>query len=259
MSARNIAGGHSIPAALASVRARVSEAVKKYSIDFPDCGATAPASQEPRVVAISKAKPAEMVLSAYELGQRHFGENYVHELVEKSQHPLLSGLEDIRWHFVGHLQRNKCNSLTAVAHLWAVETVDSQRLAMALDNSWRKRRCDRKLRVFVQVNTSGEESKHGCSQAEAPSLVRYIRENCSTLEFTGLMTIGQNGHDYSRGPNPDFERLLEAQREVCREVELSSREGELSMGMSADFEQAILAGSTNVRVGSTIFGARTPT
>ncbi len=253
-----MSAGHSIPAALASVRARVSEAFRKYSSDSIDSGPAAAAREEVRVIAVSKTKPAEMVLCAYESGQRHFGENYVQELVEKAQHPLLAGLAHIRWHFIGHLQRNKCNALTAVAPLWAVETVDSLRLASALDTSWGRRGYGRKLRVFVQVNTSGERSKHGCSRAEAPALVRHIRENCRALEFTGLMAIGKDSHDYSTGPNPDFQCLVATQEEVCRELQLNPTQVELSMGMSADFEQAIIAGSTNVRVGSTIFGPRPP-
>lgn len=244
---------HSIPAALAAVRARVRMASSRESVDS---NTAALLGQEPRLVAISKTKSAEMILCAYENGQRHFGENYVQELTEKALHPLLSGLGDIHWHFVGHLQRNKCNSLTSVHNLWAVETVDSQRLAVALDSSWKRRGYKHRLKVFVQVNTSGEESKYGCSQAEASALVRHIRENCGSLEFTGLMTIGRTGHDYSRGANPDFECLLQVRREVCRDLGLRANEVELSMGMSADYEQAIQAGSTNIRVGSSIFGAR---
>lgn len=214
-------------------------------------------SSRPRLVAVSKTKPVEMIYHAYQQGQRHFGENYVQELVEKSQHPLLVNLEDICWHFIGHLQRNKCNSLVACPHLWAVETVDSERLANTLDASWARRTGDdTKLRVFVQVNTSTEDSKHGSSSSEVGGLIKHILSQCVHLKFMGLMTIGRMGHDYSTGPNPDFQCLLETRRRVCSELSLSVDEVELSMGMSADFEQAIAAGSTNVRVGSVIFGVR---
>ena len=239
--------GVDVAASLMSVRTRVGEALKK---------ATTVGQPSPRLVAVSKTKQPELVLEAYRGGQRHFGENYVQELLDKANHSLLVGLEDIRWHFIGHLQRNKCNNLTSVPHLWCVETVDSQRLATNLDASWRKRNSKEKLKVFVQVNTSYEESKHGCHPDKASETVKHICENCEALDFQGLMTIGKIGHDYSSGPNPDFDCLVGTRRTVCKELGLREEQVELSMGMSADYEQAILAGSTNIRVGSTIFGAR---
>ena len=237
-----------IGGALLSVRERASKAHRRSTI---------PGHPQPRLVAVSKTKPAEAVLEAYHSGQTHFGENYVQELVEKSNHPLLIGLEDICWHFIGHLQRNKCNHVTSVPHLWCVETVDSERLASSLDSSWGKRERKQKLKVFIQINTSSEDSKHGCPPEKTPEIVRHVLEKCENLEFSGLMTIGSIGHDYSSGVNPDFVRLVESRERVCKEVGLRTEQVELSMGMSNDFEHAILAGSTNIRVGSTIFGART--
>ena len=160
-----------IAAALASVRSRANEAHKKSST---------PGQPEPRLVAVTKTKPAEMVLEAYHNGQKHFGENYVQELVDKANHSLLVGLDGIRWHFIGHLQRNKCNNLTAVPHLWCVETVDSERLATSLDSSWKKRDSKEKLKVFVQVNTSDEESKHGCPPTKASEIIKH------TVSYTHL-------------------------------------------------------------------------
>lgn len=214
-------------------------------------------SRRPRLVAVTKTKPVEMILHAYEKGQRHFGENYVQELVEKSKHPLLAQL-DICWHFIGHLQRNKCSNLLACPHLWAVESVDSERLASALNASWDRRGTGQKLKVFIQINTSGETSKHGNSSDGAALLVKHILDHCNCLKFMGLMAIGRVGHDYSTGPNPDFECLVETRKRICEELSLELDEVELSMGMSSDFEQAIDAGSTNVRVGSVLFGARQP-
>ena len=107
-----------------------------------------------------------------------------------------------------------------------------------------------------QVNTSGEDSKHGCPPPKTSDIVRHILEKCDSLEFRGIMTIGRIGHDYSSGANPDFVCLVEMRESVCRDVGLRTEQVELSMGMSADFEQAILNGSTNIRVGSTIFGTR---
>lgn len=216
---------------------------------------------EPRLVAISKTKPAEVVREAYDCGLRHFGENYVKELFEKANHPLLCDLENICWHFVGHLQKNKCNQLLSVPNLWIVETVDSTKLATALDNSWRLRKqqknlSNEQLRVMLQVNTSGEESKHGCLPESALEVVKHIYDSCSQLEFCGLMTIGAANHDYSLGPNPDFATLVKLRSGVCQTFGLEEQNVELSMGMSADFEKAIAAGSTNIRVGKNIFGAR---
>jgi pyridoxal phosphate enzyme (YggS family) len=209
----------------------------------------------PRLVAISKTKPPELIKSAYEYGLRHFGENYVQELVEKASHPLLKDL-DIKWHFVGHLQRNKVNALIGnVPNLWLIETIDSTRLATAVNNSWSKVGTDKPLKVFVQVNSSGEDSKHGCLPGNVLDLARHIIHSCSSLEFLGLMTIGHLSHDYSTGPNPDFELMNTLKCELTEQLQIPSVE--LSMGMSADYERAIEAGSTNVRIGSTIFGART--
>lgn len=229
---------------LASVMERITLACVKYS------------RSEPRLIAVTKTKPIEMILHAYQLGQRHFGENYVQELVEKSRHPSLVKLDGICWHFIGHLQRNKCNNLVSCPHLWAVETVDSERLATTLDTSWRKKEAGEKMRVFVQVNTSEEASKHGSASDEAVSVARHIVKQCTNLKLLGLMTIGRVGHDYSTGPNPDFECLVRTRCRLCQQLSVDMEEVELSMGMSSDFEQAIGAGSTNVRVGSVIFGAR---
>ena len=209
----------------------------------------------PRLVAVSKTKPAETVRWAFESGQRHFGENYVQELVEKSQDPAVASL-DIRWHFIGHLQRNKCNNLASTPGLWMVETVDSDRLATALDNSWKKKQPERRLKIYLQVNTSGEHSKSGCRPDDVPRLVQHVQDKCTGLEFCGLMTIGRLGHDYSTGPNPDFEVLVRTKENLCRQLGLDAGLVELSMGMSADYEHAVAAGSGNVRVGSSIFGTR---
>ena len=241
---------------LTSVCHRISTAYDKVSGSGEE-DTDGPRSR-PRLVAVSKTKPVELILRAYQEGQRHFGENYVQALVEKAQDPRLSCLDDLKWHFIGHLQRNKCNSLTQCPHLWMVETVDSERLADSLNSSVGRRNGDDKLNMFVQVNTSGEEEKSGCVPGETPLLVKHIIDKCSHLNFCGLMTIGKSGHDYSIGPNPDFECLLEVKKLLCEELHLRASDVELSMGMSADFEEAIVAGSTNVRVGSIIFGAREP-
>ncbi|KAK2182899.1 hypothetical protein NP493_331g05041 [Ridgeia piscesae] len=217
---------------------------------------------QPRLVAVSKTKPAALVAEVYKNGQRHFGENYVNELEEKSKDPqILAECPDIRWHFIGHLQKNKVNKVlrslfSDVTNLFLIETIDSIKLASVVNSHWQKLDKTDTLNVMVQVNTSQEDSKHGCQPADAASVVRHILDNCPKLKFVGLMTIGAFDHDLSQGPNPDFQCLLKCRAKVCEQLHLAADQVELSMGMSHDFEHAIHVGSTNVRVGSTIFGAR---
>ena len=117
----------------------------------------------PRLVAVSKLKPPEAIIEAYEAGQRNFGENYVNELFEKSNNPeILEKCKEIRWHFIGRLQRNKVNKLLGATNLYVIETVDSEKIATALDNAWPKfkKNDNSKLKIMVQVNTSKEKGNH---------------------------------------------------------------------------------------------------
>ncbi|XP_073124347.1 uncharacterized protein [Henckelia pumila] len=207
------------------------------------------ASDRIRLVAVSKTKPAPLIRQVYDAGHRHFGENYVQELVEKA--PQLP--DDIEWHFIGNLQSNKVKPLlNGVPNLSMVETVDDEKIANHLDrvvgNIGRK-----PLKVLVQVNTSGEESKSGVEPASCVELAKHVSLNCPNLEFCGFMTIGMP--DYTSTPE-NFKTLANCRSEVCKALGISEEQCELSMGMSGDFEMAIEMGSTNVRVGSTIFGAR---
>ena len=145
-------------------------------------------------------------------------------------------------------------------NLTAVETVDSSKLASLLDSAWAAAGAAtaaaaprRLLDVFVQVNTSGEESKHGCAPSEAPALARHVHTACPHLRFSGLMTIGQP--DYSSRPE-NFTALRACRAAVAAELGCDEATIELSMGMSGDYEAAIATGSDSVRVGSSIFGAR---
>lgn len=117
---------------------------------------------EPRLVAVSKLKPPEDIISAYEAGQKIFGENYVNELVSKAHNSeILEKCKNIQWHFIGHLQTNKVNKVLSIPCLGMVETIDTEKLATTVNKSWAKLKKDQdpKLKVFVQVNTSGEEGK----------------------------------------------------------------------------------------------------
>ncbi len=203
------------------------------------------------LVAVSKTKPAEAVRALYDAGQREFGENYVQELVDKA-HALAPTCPDIRWHFIGHLQSNKVKLLLQTPQLACVETVDSQKLATKLDAA--RGDATAPLNVFVQVNTSGEASKSGVAPDDDDvllALVQHIRLQCPRLRFAGLMTIGERGDT-----SADFELLRGVRERVAAALDVPANSIGLSMGMSGDYEKAIELGSTNVRVGSSIFGAR---
>lgn len=231
--------------------------MKRVSLAAQKRSETASTTKTPRLVAVSKTKPATDVIEAYRHGQRNFGENYIQELAEKSIHPeIIESCPNICWHFIGHLQRNKVNKLLAVPNLHLVETVDSVKLADSLHNAWSKLQKSERLKVFAQVNTSREENKSGVEPSEVTWLVKHIIDQCPSLEMCGLMTIGAYDYDCSLGPNPDFLELTECRKRTCEVLEIPLESLELSMGMSSDFEHAIELGSTNVRIGSTIFGAR---
>ncbi|CAG8525254.1 699_t:CDS:2 [Paraglomus brasilianum] len=209
--------------------------------------------EKARLVAVSKKKPASDVLIAYKAGHRHFGENYVQELVEKSKE-LPS---DIKWHFIGSLQSNKCKTLASIPNLWIIETIDSIKKANGLNKSCESR--DTPLKVFIQVNTSKEENKSGVEIEKCVPLAEHIIDNCNNLELCGLMTIGAADWEPSHGPNPYFRILAQCRDEVKEQVKQKNGieiDLKLSMGMSDDLQEALEAGSTEIRIGTAIFGAR---
>ncbi|CAG9854251.1 unnamed protein product [Phyllotreta striolata] len=232
------------------VLSKIQAACSKRSSELQDV--------TPRLVAVSKTKPANLLVAAYEEGQRHFGENYVQELEEKSRSPIiLTNCADIKWHFIGHLQSNKVNKVLCLPNIYMIETVDSQKLASTINKNWEKyRQSDSKLKIMLQVNTSNEEEKSGISPSEVVDVAKFVLNDCNNLELAGLMTIGKFGYDLSNGPNPDFICLKKCREDLCQKLGIDWKNVELSMGMSDDFEHAIELGSTNVRVGSSIFGAR---
>jgi len=233
-------------AAVGEVAVALQGVLQRVQVAAAKAGRAVP----PRLVAVSKTKPAELIQQAYDVGHRDFGENYVQELCEKA--PALPA--DIRWHFIGHLQSNKVAALVkSVPNLAFVETVDSERLARKLNGAVEAQGRP-PLNVLVQVNTSGEESKSGVEPgAPAVELSRFIVTECAHLRLRGLMTIGMP--DYTSRPE-NFQCLQQCRREVAAAIGVDEADLELSMGMSGDFEAATEMGSTNVRVGSTIFGAR---
>jgi pyridoxal phosphate enzyme (YggS family) len=205
------------------------------------------------LIAVSKFQPASAIREAYAAGQRDFGENYVQELQEKAEE--LVELRDLRWHMIGHLQRNKARVVTSYVTL--VHTVHSVELARELDKrAIARNELDRfaangaTLPVLVEVNVGGEAQKSGCAPEALPELLGALAE-ARNLELAGLMCVPPHTSEPS-GARPFFDQLAR-----LREAHGgAARLPELSMGMTSDLEHAVLAGATIVRVGTAIFGER---
>lgn len=216
----------------------LAENLKRVERNIKDaCERSGRSIEDVTLIAVSKRKPASLIREAYALGLRDFGENYAQELAEKAQE--LSDLKDIRWHMIGHVQRNKVNLV--VKHTSVLHTVDSDKLASAL-----AARVTQPLPVFISVNLGQEASKSGCAVSELPALVEKVREQQS-LSLLGLMAIPPRAEAPEQA-RPHFERL----RQLAEQHQLKG----LSMGMSADYMVAVEEGATHVRVGTSLFGAR---
>lgn len=191
------------------------------------------------LVAITKTFPAGVIREAYECGLRDFGENYVQEFEAKAAE--LAGLNEARFHFVGHLQSNKARRAAELFQV--IQTVDSVRLARRLQETGKP------LEVMLEVKLSPEESKSGAAPEELPALIEAVRA-MPNLRLTGLMTMPPWSDDPEES-RPYFQRLRSL-------AEAHGLRG-LSMGMSHDFEVAIEEGATHIRVGSALFGPRVRT
>jgi len=199
------------------------------------------------LLAVSKTRPAGDVRSAFGAGQRAFGENYVQEALDK-----IKALADLRhqleWHLIGPLQSNKTRAV-AEAFDW-VHSVDRLKIAQRLSEqrpAWAT-----PLQVCLQVNVSGEASKSGVSPAQLPELARAVA-TLPRLRLRGLMSIPEPVDDPEARRRP-HRRLRELQEQLSHDLGLTL--DTLSMGMSADLEEAVLEGSTLVRIGTAIFGQR---
>lgn len=199
------------------------------------------------LIAVSKTKPVEMLQEAYDAGVRDFGENKVQELVDK--YAVLPS--DIRWHMIGHLQRNKVKYI--IDKVSMIHSVDSLRLAEEIS----KEACKRNLTVdiLVEINVSGEESKFGTTSEEAVELVHSI---CALpgICVKGLMTVPPFVEDPEE--NREYFRKLAQLSVDIKNKNIDNRyEGvHLSMGMTGDYTVAVEEGATFVRVGTGIFGER---
>ncbi len=202
------------------------------------------------LVAVSKFHPAEALLEAYGTGQRAFGESRIQELLAKI--PALP--DDIRWHFIGHLQTNKVRALVATRRIALIESVDSERLLELIDKE--SERAGVTSRVLMQVHVAQEETKFGFLPEE---LLEYFKtrrfENLRATHICGIMGMASNTDDTAR-ISADFEAIADIKRQIealCPDLRGFDM---LSMGMSDDYPLAIAAGSNLVRVGTAIFGAR---
>ena len=200
-----------------------------------------------RLIAVSKTKPAEMVLEAYRAGVRDFGENKVQEILEKA--PALP--QDIRWHMIGHLQKNKVRQV--VGKVVLIHSVDSVSLAEQIEKEAAKQGCE--ADILLEVNVAEEETKFGFRTEEVEEAARQIAK-LPHVHIQGLMTIAPfvENSEENRGV---FQKLFDLSVDMKRKNIDNVNMNVLSMGMSGDFMTAIEEGATMIRVGTSIFGART--
>ena len=201
---------------------------------------------EVTLIAVSKTKPAETLREAYDLGVRVFGENKVQELVDKYE----ALPDDISWHMIGHLQRNKVKYVIDKAEL--IHSVDSLRLAETIEKEAKKHNIT--ANILIEVNVAREESKFGVTPEELDEIVEKIA-GFPHLNVKGLMTIAPNVE------NPEENRAVFARLRKLS-VDIASKNVDnmnmsiLSMGMTNDYEIAVEEGATMIRVGTAIFGER---
>ncbi len=200
------------------------------------------------VVAVSKTKPVEAILELYNIGHRDFGENYVQELVEKQA----ALPQDIRWHFIGHLQSNKVKYIAPFVHL--IHGVDSFKLLKEIDKQAAK--VSRIIAVLLQVHIAQEETKYGLSDEELKALL-------SDNDFSALINISVQGlmgmSSFSADKTQvrkEFNHLRELFMKNKQPQTTNYKPQTLSMGMSGDYAIALEEGSNLIRVGSSIFGSR---
>ena len=218
--------------------------VKKMIDDA--CKETGRKTDEVTLVAVSKTKPNEMIMEAYEAGVRDFGENYVQELVEKMD----SLPKDIRWHMIGHLQRNKVKYI--VGKVVLIHAVDSVKLAQEIDKEAAKLGIVQD--ILLEVNMGREETKFGIFEEDAFDVVNEISK-LSHLRIKGLMTSAPYVVD-SEENREIFHKIMRLAVDIKNKNVDNVYMEVMSMGMSQDFVAAVKEGSTMVRVGSLIFGKR---
>ena len=207
------------------------------------------AGNQARLVAVSKTQPVERILEAYQAGQRIFGENKAQELITKA--PLLP--EDIEWHFIGHLQRNKVK--VVLPHLAMIHGVDSLRLLKEINKE--AARLEKKIPCLLQFHIAEEESKFGLNYEEAVELLSSdAYRQMQYIEIAGVMGMATFTEDQAL-IRREFSSLYQIFEKLQTQFFSSSPSfREISMGMSNDYEIALEEGATLLRLGSVIFGER---
>ncbi|MGC6470902.1 MAG: YggS family pyridoxal phosphate-dependent enzyme [Flavobacteriales bacterium] len=193
------------------------------------------------LVAVSKTKPSNDILEAYNAGQRHFGENKVQELENKAKNLPT----DIKWHMIGHLQTNKVKYIAPFVSL--IHTVDSLKLLKEINK--RAIQNDRVIDCLIQIKIAQEESKFGMSENEARNLLEFSISNVNIVGFMGMATFSND----TKVVKEEFKRLktfFDKSKKKFPNLEI------ISMGMSSDYQIAIEEGSNMIRLGSSIFGRR---
>lgn len=203
--------------------------------------------QDVKLVAVSKTKPVEDIRAMYDLGQRDFGENRVQELMDKQEKLP----ENIRWHLIGHLQKNKVKYIAPFIHL--IHSVDNLKLARKIDSEGEKN--DRIIDVLLQIKIAREDSKFGYDFDRLKSEIESLK-SLEYLRICGVMGMGTltDNEDITRQEFDTLRNYFEILKK--QDFENHKAFNEISMGMSGDYEIAIDKGSTMVRIGSLLFGPR---
>lgn len=201
------------------------------------------------LIAVSKTKPISAIQELYDLGQRDFGENRVQELVDKQA----TLPKDIRWHLIGHLQKNKVKHIAPFVHL--IHAVDSEALLKTIQKEAQKN--DRVIDILIQVKIAAEDTKFGLTPNDAKTLISEViadPDMYPNINIIGLMGMATFTDDHEQIKD-EFKSLIQLQKRCEKELNISLPE--VSMGMSGDYKIALSVGSTMLRVGSLLFGSRT--
>ena len=192
------------------------------------------------LTAVSKKRSCDDIKVIYDEGQRIFGENYPQELIEKSK--LLP--KDIEWHLIGHLQSNKIKKLFDEIPNIVIESVDRIDIVEKLNKNASP---NNRTKVYIEINISNESSKTGCNEKDIFLIADEIIKKSPKLELVGIMSLGNVGN------KSEFEKMLKIKEELCEKYSLDKEKFIASFGTSQDYEEAILSGSDEVRVGHQIF------
>ncbi|HLW07027.1 MAG TPA: YggS family pyridoxal phosphate-dependent enzyme [Marinilabiliaceae bacterium] len=217
----------------------VEERLKEFKDALPN---------DVKLVAVSKTHSTSIIMQAYDMGQRAFGENRVQELIEKAEQLP----EDVEWHMIGHLQSNKVKYIAPYIHL--IHSVDSLRLLRTIQREGKKNK--RVISLLLQVHIAQEDSKFGLTEEKLFELIEeYNTNEFDYVEIKGLMGMATFTEDENL-VRSEFKHLKELFNKAKVKLKNSDSFSELSMGMTNDYLIAIEEGSTIVRIGSAIFGAR---